>query len=108
MLENNQNIVSEDTVQELVNDAAPELVNDVMDETVNSQEEPFNPDGEPAELTEEEKRMEKIRLLKESIKTFKPNKHNGKGFSNKFNADYKAKRRKKNKLVKKSRSANYK
>jgi len=60
---------------------------------------------EPKELTEEEKREEFIKQLKESkIKNaFRPIKHDGKVTTNQFGTSYKKKRKNKNKQQKKSR-----
>jgi len=61
---------------------------------------------EEKELTEEEKREELIKQLKESKIRFNPIKHIGNVTINQFGNDYKKKRQKKNKAQKKSRRLN--
>ena len=63
-------------------------------------------DTEEEELTEEEKKELYIKALKESRIKYKPVTHKGNKTINKFGTDYKKKKRKKNKAVKKSRKAN--
>jgi hypothetical protein len=62
-------------------------------------------ENELKELTEEEKREEFIKQLKESKirNPFRPIKHDGNITTNQFNTNYKRKRRVKNKQQKKSR-----
>jgi hypothetical protein len=61
---------------------------------------------EKRELTDEEKKEIYIQQLKESRIKFKPIVHKGKLTINKFDTNYKEKRRKKNKQTKISRKAN--
>lgn len=63
---------------------------------------------EPKELTEEEKRLNLIEAIKQSKIRFKNTVHNGNVTVSKFDAEYRKKRQRKNKMAKASRKANRK
>lgn len=63
---------------------------------------------QPKELTEEEKRLRLIEAIKESKIRFGNTVHKGNVTTNKFDAEYRKKRQRKNKMAKASRKANRK
>jgi len=67
---------------------------------------PKTQEVETRELTDEEKKEIYVLELKKSKQRFQPIKHNGNKTINQFDAKYKAKRQRRNKLAKASRKAN--
>jgi hypothetical protein len=78
------------------------------EEKLNQYYESLKNDDENDELSDEEKREKLIKFLKESRIKFKNTVHNGNVTHTKFDTNYKKKRKKRNKLTKKSRKANRK
>jgi len=88
----------------LTEEIKAEVEAEVAAEAINKEAVP----EEPKELTEEEKRANLIQAIKDSKIKFKNIKHNGNVTTVMFNADYRKKRQRKNKIAKASRKANRK
>jgi len=90
--------------EEIKAEVEAEVEAEVAAEAINKEAVP----EEPKELTEEEKRANLIQAIKDSKIKFKNIKHNGNVTTVMFNADYRKKRQRKNKIAKASRKANRK
>lgn len=91
---NENNEITKSIAEEIESEVKNEMRKKLTEETINGETVP----EESTELTEEEKRKQFIKALKDSKKTYKPKKH--------FGVAYKKDRKRKNKQAKASRRAN--
>lgn len=96
---------NESQTQEEKNELLEKLAKEVENNNLTDKQESTTNDDE---LSDEEKRELYIKALKKSRIKFKNTVHDGKVTHTKFDTNYKKKRRKRNKLAKKSRKINRK